>query len=181
MYCRRTRQSGLSMGDWKENIGLSDNTDVVKIYTNSQAKEEWKAEAEAHGRSLSRHLYVIIKEAQYLQQEGELSFFDPPREPDETIEIRAEGLAELKNGTEEATSRISEQQDLIEELEKSVSADKSMNSFDRGLMRKVLEKDDTTLEELSEELLQRPGFRSWLESELERLLYRLGGGYHHTR
>lgn len=29
------------MDDWRENLGLADDTDVVKIYTKSDINEEW--------------------------------------------------------------------------------------------------------------------------------------------
>ena len=162
------------MGDWKENMGLSDDTDVVKIYTNTQVKQEWKEEADAHNRSLSRHLFVIIQEARYLQQEGELSFPDPPREPDKSIEVETESLSELTDEIEELGSQLEEQQELIDRLEEAVSRDGSGDSFDRRLMRDVLDDEGKEFEQLTEGLLEHLEFQSWLENEVENKLYSLG-------
>lgn len=162
------------MGDWKENMGLSEDTDVVKIYTNSQIKEEWKREADAHNRSLSRHLFILIQEARFLQQEGELSFSDPPRDPDDSVQVETRNLADLNEEVEELSSQVEKQQEMIERLEGSLPKDDGGDGFDRGLVRDILGGKGQDIGELSEALLEHPEFHSWLADELENTLYSLG-------
>lgn len=50
----------------------SDERTVVKTYAITEVKQEWKAEAEEAGLSLSRYLHNLIQESRALRKQGRL-------------------------------------------------------------------------------------------------------------
>jgi hypothetical protein len=155
------------MSDWKENLGLADDTDVAKIYTKSDIKEEWKREAELHDRSLSRHLFLIIQEARWLQKEGELTFSEPSeRRMKGNLREEDDYFRELEEQVRELTSLLQDQSDGSEKEAGDV--------VEAEWVRDLVDSEGRELDGLLDSLLEHPGFRSQIKKELEKKLYELG-------
>ena len=154
------------MSDWRTNLGLADDTDVVKIYTKSDIKEEWKQEADLHNRSLSRHLYLIIQEARWLQEQGELTFSEPS-ERRMTGDLREDDdyFRELEEQVRELTSLLQNQG--------GGSDEESVEVVEAEWVRDVVE-EGQEVAGLLVSLLEHLGFRSQVEEALEKKLYELG-------
>ena len=59
------------MTGWKENMGMSQDTGLVKIYAPMSHKETWQQEAdEKNYESTSKYLHELIQEARAIREEG---------------------------------------------------------------------------------------------------------------
>lgn len=156
------------MGDWKDQTGLSESTDVAKIYVREDIKQEWKDEAEEYNRSLSKHLFYLIREARLLRNEG---IMNPTLsvELDEDVDVESPGVGELEEKISELERRVQE----LKEENRSQSPENT-RLMDIGLAQQVLTEKCSPLDDLVDVHIEYPEFRNRVRSDLKKSLFRLG-------
>ena len=82
------------MTGWKENMGMSQDTGLVKIYAPMSHKETWQQEAnEKNYKSTSKYLHELIQEARAIREEGFLA----PQGSDQEVQRLKQKIEELED------------------------------------------------------------------------------------
>jgi hypothetical protein len=80
--------------DWRDEVGLSDETAYVVIYPSKEHAEEWMQEAEENGYgSRSKYLYELIQEAR-AAREGDFLSYGADEGRVEELETKVQNLRE---------------------------------------------------------------------------------------
>jgi len=133
------------MTGWKENMGMSQDTGLVKIYVPMSHKDTWQQEAdEKNYKSTSKYLHELIQEARAIREEGFLA----PQDSDQEVQRLKKKIEELEDRLTEANqqSRDSVMIDDSAFLKQFLTED--YQTFDE-ILQKVIESD--TLDELLRE------------------------------
>jgi Arc/MetJ family transcription regulator len=82
------------MTGWKENMGMSQDTGLVKIYAPMSHKETWQQEAdEKNYKSTSKYLHELIQEARAIRDEGFLA----PQSSEQEVQRLKKKIEELED------------------------------------------------------------------------------------
>lgn len=139
------------MTDSPDYATLSETTATVKVYPDNETAKEWREEAEDHGRSLSKHLQVLIHEARSYREHGLL---------------RAEGdqrrLQELQEEKEQLEARVEEKR---AESSEAVSFEPST------LKNEVLTENYQSLEDILRNIVESQILDEALRQPVENQLY----------
>lgn len=82
------------MTGWKENMGMSQDTGLVKIYVPMSHEETWQQEAdEKNYKSTSKYLHELIQEARAIREEGFLA----PQDSDQEVQRLRKKIEELED------------------------------------------------------------------------------------
>jgi hypothetical protein len=81
---------------WKQDIGLSEDMELVKSYVPQQVKEAWKEEAKRQGVSLSKYVAAKVEQARATQAVSNNG------SGNEEVEQLQQMIAELEEKLEEA-------------------------------------------------------------------------------
>jgi len=82
------------MTGWKENMGMSQDTGLVKIYVPMSHKETWQEEADGKNyKSTSKYLHELIQEARACREEGFLA----PQGSDQEVQRLKQKIEELED------------------------------------------------------------------------------------
>ncbi|MFU1780184.1 hypothetical protein ACM16X_02255 [Haloarcula japonica] len=139
---------------WKETLGLADDSTRVQIICKEQHRDEWTKEADEKGySSRSSYLYELIEEARAYRKDGFL-------------------------GWEHAQERIEELKSEIEQLEDELDEEKEANKSplnNSGTVKRHLSENYKRLNEIVEQFLQEENLELVLRPAIEDTLYTLAG------
>ena len=139
---------------WKETLGLADDSTRVQIICKEQHRDEWTKEADEKGySSRSSYLYELIEEARAYRKEGFL-------------------------GWEHAQERIEELESEVEQLESELDKKKEANKSplsNPATVKRHLSANYRPLSDIVDEFLQEEDLEQVLRPAIEDTLYALAG------
>ena len=140
------------MTGWKENMGMSQDTGLVKIYVPMSHKETWQQEAdEKNYKSTSKYLHELIQEARAIRDEGFLT----PQGSDQEVQ-------RLKKKIEELEDRLAQAKQQNRE---SVTMD------DAAFLKQVLTEEYQTFDEVLQKVAGSDTADELLREPIEDELY----------
>jgi len=140
------------MTGWKENMGMSQDTGLVKIYVPMSHKDTWQEEAdEKNYKSTSKYLHELIQEARAIRDEGFLA----PHGSDQEVQ-------RLKKKIEELEDRLAQARQQSRE---SVTID------DAALLKQFLSEEYQTFDELLQGIIESDTVEELLREPVEDELY----------
>jgi IMP dehydrogenase/GMP reductase len=140
------------MTGWKENMGMSQDTGLVKIYVPMSHKETWQQEAdEKNYKSTSKYLHELIQEARAIRDEGFLA----PQGSDQEVQ-------RLKQKIEELEDRLAKTR---QQNRDSVTID------DAAFLKQFLTNEYQTLDEILQHVVESDTVDELLREPIEDELY----------
>jgi IMP dehydrogenase/GMP reductase len=140
------------MTGWKENMGMSQDTGLVKIYVPMSHKETWQEEAdEKNYKSTSKYLHELIQEARAIRDEGFLA----PQRSDQEVQ-------RLKKKIEELEDRLAEAK---QQNRDSISID------DAAFLKQFLTEEYQTIDEVLRKVVESDTVDELLREPIEDELY----------
>jgi IMP dehydrogenase/GMP reductase len=145
------------MTDWKENMDMSQDTGLVKIYAPMSHKETWQQEAdEKNYKSTSKYLHELIQEARAIRDEGFLA----PQGSDQEVQRLKKKIEELEDRLAQAKQQNRDSVTIDDSAFLKQFLTEEYQTFDEVLQKVI--KSDTV-----DELLREP-----IEDELSFLAAR---------
>ena len=136
------------MTGWKENMGMSQDTGLVKIYAPMSHKETWQEEAdEKDYKSTSKYLHELIQEARAIRDEGFLA----PQGSDQEVQQLKTKIEELEDRLAQARRQNRDSVTIDDAAFLKQFLTEEYQTFD-GVLQKVVESD--TLDELLREPIE---------------------------
>ncbi len=136
------------MTGWKENMGMSQDTGLVKIYAPMSHKETWKQEAdEKNYKSTSKYLHELIQEARAIRDEGFLA----PQGSDQEVHRLKKKIEELEDRLAQAKQQSRDSVTIDDAAFLKQFLTDEYQTFDKVLQR-VVESD--TVDELLREPIE---------------------------
>ena len=136
------------MTGWKENMGMSQDTGLVKIYAPMSHKETWQEEAdEKDYKSTSKYLHELIQEARAIRDEGFLA----PQGSDQEVQQLKTKIEELEDRLAQARQQNRDSVTIDDAAFLKQFLTEEYQTFD-GVLQKVVESD--TLDELLREPIE---------------------------
>ncbi|MCJ0619722.1 hypothetical protein JZX76_09425 [Haloarcula hispanica] len=139
---------------WKETLGLADDSTRVQVICKEQHRDEWTTDADEKGySSRSSYLYELIEEARAYRKEGYL-------------------------GWEHAQERIEELETEVEQLESELDKEKEANKSplsNSAAVKRHLSENYRPLSDIVEEFLQEEDLEQVLRPAIEGTLHTLAG------
>lgn len=130
------------MTGWKENMGMSQDTGLVKIYAPMSHKETWQREAdEKNYKSTSKYLHELIQEARAIRDEGFLA----PQGSDQEVQRLKKKIEELEDRLAQARQQNRESVTIDDAAFLKQFLTEEYQAFDK-VLQKVIESD--TVDEL---------------------------------
>jgi len=140
------------MTGWKENMGMSQDTGLVKIYAPMSHKKTWQQEAdEKNYKSTSKYLHELIQEARAIRDEGFLA----PQDSDQEVQ-------RLKKKIEELEDRLAKARQQNRE---SVTID------DAAFLKQFLTHEYQTFDEVLQKIVESDTVDELLRGPVEDELY----------
>jgi IMP dehydrogenase/GMP reductase len=140
------------MTGWKENMGMSQDTGLVKIYVPMSHKETWQQEAdEKNYKSTSKYLHELIQEARVCREDGFLA----PQGSDQEVQ-------RLKKKVEELEDRLVEAK---QQNRDSVTID------DAAFLKQILTDEYQTFDEILKSVVESETVNELLREPIEDELY----------
>jgi DNA polymerase II small subunit/DNA polymerase delta subunit B len=137
---------------WKETLGLADDSTRVQIICKEEHKEEWTIDAKNQGySSRSSYLYELIEEARSYREDGFL-------------------------GWEQAQERIESQEAEIERLEEELEDQREANETTFGntaAVKRQLSRQFKSLDKIIRQFIEEEDLESVLQPAIEDTLYGL--------
>lgn len=94
----------------------AEDTAEVKIYPPEETAEEWRSEAEDHGRSVSKHLQKLIEEARSLREHGLIGTGETSQKRVQELEEKAARLEKrLEQKESESTDAVTFDPETLKE------------------------------------------------------------------
>lgn len=144
------------MTGWKQEMGVSEDTALVKSYVPQEVKETWKAEAERHGFSLSKYVAAKVEQSRAHDQLGP----DRGDEDVEKVKQLKQRVTELENQLDDARS-------------KQPNAGGAVSILEDGQVKQVLSHRAQTLEELLRKVIEGMAVDELIRKPVETRLYEL--------
>jgi IMP dehydrogenase/GMP reductase len=136
------------MTGWKENMGMSQDTGLVKIYAPMSHKETWQEEAdEKNYKSTSKYLHELIQEARAIRDEGFLA----PQGSDQEVQRLKKKIEELEDRLAQAKQQNRDSVTIDDSAFLKQFLTEEYQTFD-GVLQKVVESD--TVDELLREPIE---------------------------
>jgi len=136
------------MTGWKENMGMSQDTGLVKIYVPMSHKETWHKEAdEKNYKSASKYLHELIQEARAIGDEGFLA----PQGSDQEVQRLEKKIGELEDRLAEANQQNRDSVTIDDAAFPKQFLTEEYQTFDE-VLQKVIESD--TVDELLREPIE---------------------------
>ena len=133
------------MTGWKENMGMSQDTGLVKIYAPMSHKETWQQEAdEKNYKSTSKYLHELIQEARAIRDEGFLA----PQGSDQEVQRLKRKIEELEDRLVQAKQQSRDSVTIDDAAFLKQFLTEEYQTFDE-VLQKVVESD--TVDELLRE------------------------------
>jgi len=140
------------MTGWKENMGMSQDTGLVKIYVPMSHKETWQQEADEKSyKSTSKYLHELIQEARATRDEGFLA----PQGSEQEVQ-------RLKKKIEELEVRLAQAR---QQSRDSVTID------DAAFLKQFLTGEYQTFDELLKRIVESDTVDELLREPIEDELY----------